>query len=166
MKQMVGYTVIFVLLPFYGQTATCKKKIVYTKRMAQKRARSCQSLGLGSCEKQVKNDVEVQNKSSIECGNQSCSDDSEVLKSDSHGTGGGPHDDKKYKSRVIYNSKVNKAMVEASLACKGKRFKPLIDKTVVKSRVFASKNKASCAISESDVLQILSVVQSFPSLNI
>ena len=73
-----------------------------------------------------------------------------MVRKHSYGTVGGPNDDKKYKSRVIYNSKVNKAMVEASLACKGKRFEPLIEKPFVKSRVFASKNKFSSAITESE----------------
>ena len=70
---------------------------------------------------------------------------------------GGPNDEKQYKSRVIYNSKVNKAMVEASLACKGKRFKPLIGKTLIKSRVFASKNKSSSAITKSDQGTVVAV---------
>ena len=36
-------------------------------------------------------------------------------------------------------------MVEASLACKGKRFKRLMAKTHVKTKIFASKSKPVCA---------------------
>ena len=35
------------------------------------------------------------------------------------------------------------AIVESSLACKGKRFKPSIDRKVVKFRVFASEAKSA-----------------------
>ena len=56
---------------------------------------------------------------------------------------------KKYKTRVIYNSKVDKAAVEASLACKGKRFKPLMTKTQVKTKIFAPRDKTVCAIARS-----------------
>ena len=98
----------------------------------------------------MKNDVKIQSKNVKKCSDHSSSDDTAVVTNDSYDTVGGPDVDKKYKNRVIYNSKVNKAMVEASLACKGKRFKPPIDKTCVHSRVFASKNKSSCVISESN----------------
>ena len=96
----------------------------------------------------VKNDEKFQSESITKFSNHSFGDDSEVVESNSNGTVGDPNDDRKYKTRVIYNSKVDKAMVEVSLACKGTRFKPLIDKIVVKSRVFASKTKSSCVISE------------------
>ena len=41
-------------------------------------------------------------------------------------------------------------MVEASLACKAKRFKPRMTKTHVKTKIFASKNKSVCAIAQSN----------------
>ena len=78
---------------------------------------------------------------------------------------GGPNDDKHYKSRVIYNSKVSKAVVEVSLACKGKRFKPLTGKTLVKSRVFASKNKSSSAKSKSDQGTVVAVGSTVASIS-
>ena len=112
----------------------------------------------------MENDVKDKNRSFIKCSNHSCSDN-EVLKSDSHGTGGGPCDDKKYKSRVIYNSKFNKATVEASLAYKGKRFKPLTDKKVV-PKLHQKTNPPVPYLKVINVLQLLSVVQSFPSLKI
>ena len=55
-----------------------------------------------------------------------------MVKNQSCGMMGGSNGEKFYRSRVIYNSKVNKAVVEASLACKGKRFRPLTGKTLVK----------------------------------
>ena len=88
-----------------------------------------------------------------------------MVKNHSYGIVGGSNGDKYYKSRVIYNSKVSKAVVEASLACKGKRFKPLTGKMLVKSRVFASKNKSSSAITKSDqgtLVAVDSTVVSIP----
>ena len=110
-----------------------------------------QSLGLGSCTKnQVKNVEKSNSKSVKQCKDHPGSQDSEIVIYDSYGTASESNRDKKYKTRVIYNSKVDKATVEASLACKGKSFKPLMTKTHVKTKIFASRDKTVCAIAQSN----------------
>ena len=72
-----------------------------------------------------------------------CDNDSRSVKNDDYGTVGSQGD--KYTRLESYGP----AIVESSLACKGKRFKPSIDRKVVKLRVFASKAKSPhCTISE------------------
>ena len=126
-----------------------QKKTAYTRKTAQKTSQELPVTRTGQLHKnQVKNDEKNNSKSVKQGSNLLDSQNSELVTDDSYGTVGEANGDKKYKTRVIYNSKVSKAVVEASLACKGKRFKPLIAKTDAKTRIFASKNKSTCAIAQ------------------